>query len=278
MTNKLLGVTLALVGAALLIAVLFWLYVQRSTELPAPVAQTPPVQAVVEAPPPAPAASVPELPAEPAPAPASAAVAAGTSLQDLLVQLLGRKTVLSMLQTDDFARRCVATIDNLGRDKSSARLWPVNPTPGRFSVRAGADGTRIAPDNSLRYTPFVLMVEALDTSSALAAYSYLYPQLQRAYEELGFPGRSFHRRLVEVIELLLATPDLAQPARMVLPVINSPVQPARPWVMYEFEDPAHAARPAGQRLLLRMGPENARRLKARLRDFHQALAPGRPAR
>lgn len=276
MTKKLQGVTLALVGAALLIAALLWLYRQRAAESPAPVVQTPAVQAVVEARPPA--APVAELPAQPASAPASAAVAAGTSLQDLLVQLLGRKTVLTMLQTDDFARRWVATIDNLGRDKASARLWPVNPTAGRFSVQAGAGGTRITPDNSLRYVPFVLMVEALDTDSALAAYSYLYPQLQSAYEELGFPGRSFHRRLVEVIELLLATPDLAEPARVVLPVINSPVQPARPWVLYEFEDQAHAARPAGQRLLLRMGPENARRLKARLRDFHQVLAPGRPAR
>lgn len=278
MTRKLPLVTLALVCAALLIAVLLWLYLQRSAEVPAPVAQTTPIQAVVEAPAPALVASSPEVPAEPASAPASAAIATGTSLHDLLVQLLGRKTVLSMLQTDDFARRWVATIDNLGRDKVSARLWPVNPTAGRFSVQALADGKRIAPDNSLRYAPFVLMVEALDTQAAVAAYTYLYPQLQRSYEELGFPGRSFHRRLVEVVELLLATPDLAEPARMVLPVINSPVQPARPWVLYEFEDPAHTARPAGQRLLLRMGPVNARRLKAKLREFHRALAPARPVR
>ena len=48
----------------------------------------------------------------------------------------------------------------------------------------------------------------------------------------------------------------------------------RPWVRYEFADPQLQALSSGQKALVRMGPDNARRLKAVLADLRHRLAAG----
>lgn len=191
-----------------------------------------------------------------------------------LAELFGRKTMLSMFQTQDFARRFVATIDNLGRSHAPVGLWPVNPTPGRLVIAKKDGGEAIGPDNGQRYTPFVLLVETVDLHKAFAVYARLYPLFQQAYEDIGFPKRYFNDRLVEVIDQLLATPDVSEPLKIHLPKVNGPMQLERPWVLYEFEDPALQSLSAGQKIMLRMGPVNERRLKSRLAEIRRLVTAG----
>lgn len=260
-------------GAAIVTAIaalLFWRQQQPGAPQP-PIAQAPPpVIAQPVAPPPLPPASAPSGPLHPIEAAAIAAsspAATPMNVEDALIELLGRKEVLSAVQTDDFPRRFAATVDNLGRASASPRLWPVNPTPGRFTTQTRGDVTTISADNGRRYTPFVLLVESVDMRHAAATYVHLYPLIQKAYEDLGFPSRHFNDRLVEVIDVLLATPEIEAPLKVVLPTISGPVLPDRPWVLYEFDAPELKALTAGQKILLRMGPVNERRLKAKLAEI-----------
>jgi hypothetical protein len=46
-------------------------------------------------------------------------------------------------------------------------------------------------------------------------------------------------------------------------------------VFYEFADPALEAESAGRKLLLRMGPGNAARVKAKLREIRGRIAAKR---
>jgi hypothetical protein len=101
----------------------------------------------------------------------------------------------------------------------------------------------------------------------------LYPSLQRAYEELGYPKRYFNDRFVDVIDLLLATPEPISAPKVHLPTVNGPVQPQRPWVLYEFDDPQLEGLAAGQKMLLRMGLRNERRVKVRLAELRNLIAP-----
>ena len=198
--------------------------------------------------------------------------AAPRDFQGALDDLFGARTAASTFLVDDFARRLVATIDNLGRSSASSRLWPVVPAAGRFSVAEGVGGTVIGTGNAARYEPFVRLIEEVDLRRLAAAYVQLYPSLQRAYEELGYPKRYFNDRLVDVIDLLLATPEPASPANVHLPTVNGPVQPQRPWVLYEFDDPQLEALTAGQKILVRMGLRNERRVKARLAELRGLIA------
>jgi hypothetical protein len=233
-------------------------------------ASEPPPVAASAAPSGAVAASQPET-VQTAEVPAAASPLAAADIGTALVDLIGRKAVLSFLQVDDFARRLVATVDNLGRNHAPARLWPVNPAPGRFTVEEHDGRTVIAADNSQRYTPFVLLVETVDVARAVELYVRLYPELQKSYEELGYPRGYFNDRLLQVIDQLLATPEVEQPLRVQLTEVKGPIPAEQPWTRYEFADPALESLSAGQKILLRTGEVNARRLKAKLMEFRKEL-------
>jgi hypothetical protein len=229
-------------------------------------AEVPSVQAEAPAAPPEPRIEYPLA----APRPLSAGLS-GAALNRALTDLLGGEAAASLLQLDDFPHRLVATVDNLARPHAPAVLWPVVPTPGRFTVDDREGEPLVAADNASRYTPFVLVAEAVDARRAVDLYVRLYPALQRAYEELGFPGRYFNDRLVEVIDLLLATPQTGYPLTLHLTQVKGPVESLRPWVRYEFADPALESLSAGQKILLRVGPVNQRRLKAKLAEIRREL-------
>jgi hypothetical protein len=190
-----------------------------------------------------------------------------------LTTLLGRKSVLGFLQLDGFVRRVVATVDNLARSQASAKLWPVNPTPQRFTTQKQSNGGEVIhPDNSKRYAALVQMIEAVDTTKAVDLYRGLYPVFQQAYEELGFPKGYFNDRLVQVLDHLIATPMPTEPLAVTLVEVKGTVPSLRPWVRYEFADPEREAMSAGRKMLLRTGPDNQRRLQAKLKEIRQRVA------
>jgi hypothetical protein len=84
---------------------------------------------------------------------------------------------------------------------------------------------------------------------------------EQAYRELGYPGRSFNDRLVEVIDDALAAPQPVTPLRV-----------EAPSVMWRFADPTLEALSAGQKILLRMGVSNARTVRAWLAAFRTFVA------
>jgi Protein of unknown function (DUF3014) len=72
-------------------------------------------------------------------------------------------------------------------------------------------------------------------------------------------------RVVEVIDHLLATPEIEEPLRLI-----------QPRVLYELADPKLQKLSGGQKILLRMGPANLRKLKAKLREIRDGLVAMKP--
>ena len=66
-------------------------------------------------------------------------------------------------------------------------------------------------------------------------YRHFYPLFQQAYVDLGYPDGYFNDRLVEVIDHLLATPDVAGPIKL-----------TQPSVFYQYADPSIEERSAGR--------------------------------
>ncbi|QXL83286.1 DUF3014 domain-containing protein [Comamonas sp. NLF-1-9] len=178
-----------------------------------------------------------------------------------LAQLLGGQRAGAFLQLDAFVRRAVATVDNLAREQAPARMWPVHPMPGRFTVQGEGAAPRIAAENSARYEAFVAFAESVPVAAAARLYARLYPLFQVAYEELGYPGKYFNDRLVAVIDHLLASPEPAEPPAVHLVSVAGQVQSLQPWVRYEFVDPQLQQLSAGQKIMVRVGLDKERRLK-----------------
>lgn len=211
---------------------------------------------------------------EPAPAVPVTLDTSDPVMKQALGDLVGAKVAAERFLLDGFVRRFVVTVDNLDRSHASPRMWPVPPSPGRFEVADAANSPMTSAANAARYTPFVAFAESVDARRAVSLYVKHYALFQQAYEELGYPGRYFNDRLVAVIDTLLATPNPTAPLALRLVEVKGPVKSVRPWVRYEFVDEETEALSSGQKMLLRTGPANEKRLKARLTQVRALLVGG----
>jgi len=231
----------------------YYFWTQRGAQSPAPLAMPePPAEA---APPQAsaePAVRYPVPAAEEEPAkPLPTLENSDAMMRESVTGLVGRKAFEALVHPTELIRRIVATIDNLPRETAPTRVMPLAPVPGAFT--AGGE-------NSARYLPYVRVFDSIDARALVQRYIDSYPLFQRAYAELGFPERNFNDRLVEAIDDLLAAPEIAGPLEL-----------AQPKVLYEFADPDLEGRSAGQKVMMRMGSENAARVKSKLREIRREL-------
>lgn len=157
------------------------------------------------------------------------------------------------------ARNIVATVDNLPREEVSPKVRPVKPVPGAFLV-SREDSLHMATGNQERYRKVVRTFEETDPEQLVALYIRFYPVFQKAYQELGYPGRYFNDRVVTVIDHLLSAPEL-----------DAKVELVQPKVLFEFADPERQNASAGHKVMIRMGVENARRVKAHLKKIRALL-------
>lgn len=174
--------------------------------------------------------------------------------------ILDQEPVGAFFVAKNLIRRIVSTVDNLMRDKVSLKVRVMKPVAGQFLVSGEEGSYTINRDNTARYSAYVPLAEAVDIESLVAIYVRFYPLFQQAYLDLGYPSGYFNDRLVEVIDNLLAAPDVQGPIKLV-----------RPHVLYRFADPKLEALSAGQKMLVRMGSENASRIKAKLREIRRHL-------
>jgi hypothetical protein len=204
---------------------------------------------------------VPPLPVGEAPKSLPTLEQSDAMMREAISGLIGAKPFADMVVPSDFVRRIVATVDNLPRPTAPRRAMPVNPVPGGLASARAGDDTVLDAENYARYVPYVRVLEAVDTNALVYSYLRAYALFQRAYEELGFPGKYFNDRLVEAIDNLVAAPEIAGPVRI-----------TRDKVLYTFADEELENRSAGQKIMIRMGPENAVRVKAKLREIRKAIA------
>lgn len=258
-----------LLGAALIAAAvggyLWWQ--QRGMPMSRPVATTQPAPAPAPSPLP-PAAKPPiEHPIEQAPVAAQAETKAqlpaldnsDTAVRESLAGLVGATRLNSTMLMQNIVHRIVATVDNLPREKLSQKIVPYRNAEGPLRIAGEGEQRTIAPDNVARYAPYMALVRSTDPKQLAALYAKYYPLFQQAYQDLGYPQGYFNDRLVEVIDHLLAAPEIAD-ARL-----------NQPKVLYEYADPSLESRSAGQKILMRIGPEHAREVKAKLREIRREI-------
>ncbi|MGQ0653306.1 MAG: DUF3014 domain-containing protein, partial [Betaproteobacteria bacterium] len=232
----------------------YWYTAMRTPEAPAPAASAPQAAAKPIASAEKPALRLPEPAAPPKPLPTLEN--SDSMMRESLAGLLGRKGFDDFVVPTELVRRIVATVDNLPRQTAPRRMLPLNPVPGVLGTAPAAPAGEFTLDaaNAARYTPYVRVMEAVNPNALVYSYVQAYPLFQRAYEQLGYPGKYFNDRLLEAIDDLLAAPETTGPVRLL-----------RPKVLYEFVDPDLETRSAGQKIMLRMGAENAAKVKAKLR-------------
>jgi hypothetical protein len=245
----------------------------------APVATPPPV--VQEAPPPPPRQvepSPPELPAAPEAEveelPLPPLATSDPEANAAAAGLVGAEAASRYLVSEAVIPKFVATVDVLDGRKVPPNLQAVAGPAGSFEANVDPDPPSVIrnevgdpipqfvidPVNYQRYTPYVEMLEEIEPAEAAATLERYQPLLDEAFRQLGYPDGDFGQRLRSIIDELLATPDVDGPVRLI-----------KPEAYYLFADEELEALSAGQKILLRMGPDNAARVKARLALIRETL-------
>lgn len=165
------------------------------------------------------------------------------------------------LVTDDLARRFVGAVAAVAAGVDPRERVPFLAPEGEFTVRsAPGGGTEIDPASWRRYDPITTAFVSFDTDAAVRLYLQLEPLFEQAHQELGFPADSFGLTMSTALDNVLSVQVPASPPGVTLDVKT-----------YLFDDPGLEAAPPVARQLMRLGPDNAARVQAKLREFRDAL-------
>ncbi|MBC7009408.1 DUF3014 domain-containing protein [Pseudoalteromonas sp. BZK2] len=167
--------------------------------------------------------------------------------------------VMSLMVTDDIIRRGVVYVDNIAKGKVAVSHAPVERPKESFKVIEG-DILTIDPNSYERYTPYVKLFTSLSAAQVIRMYDEYKPLISEAYAEIGYEGDAFTGTLEEAIDVLLDTPE---------PKGDMPL--VRNSVTYQYAYSEWENLPDAQKQLLRMGPENMKKVKAALRNIKAEL-------
>ncbi len=195
----------------------------------------------------------PEMEMEPLPALAE-------STEVVLQELERAEQNITPIQSEQLIRDSVVFIDNLRngvviRDKSI-----IEGSKSRFRVLEQNDKLYIDPRSYDRYNTVVDWFVSLDTDVLVQMLDHYEPLINEALAEIGYPDTQGKIVLTEAIDKLLETPS-----------VGTVIELNDDSVMYRYADPALEALPDAQKQMLRLGPDNIRRVKLKLSALKEAL-------
>ncbi len=181
-------------------------------------------------------------------------------VRDQVTAISTDAAIARWLTTSDLVRNVTRVVQAIAEDRGVARHLEVLRPSQPFAVQQSGGRTTIDPRSYRRYDAMAAAIGSLDPGASAKLYSIFRPRLAEAYGELGFPNTPFDSTLEDALVTLVSTP-----------VPDGPIDVVPKGGTYAFADPRLEALAPAQKQLLRMGPENARAVKAKLREIAIAL-------
>ncbi|MGK0501429.1 DUF3014 domain-containing protein [uncultured Alteromonas sp.] len=169
-------------------------------------------------------------------------------------------SVNRMIVNEGLLQRFVVSVTNLANDEMAPNHQLLTPPEQTFRVYSQAGKQWIDAASYKRYTPYVNMLESFESEALLGMYDIYKGDIQDKYAEIGDLNKNFNEVVLDAIDQLLDTPEV--------PV---PVEVYTDSVTYKYTDPRLENLNEPQKQLLRTGPDNMRRIKAKLREIKVLL-------
>ena len=225
-------------------------------EEPAPSVTTPP-----SAPPPAPVVTeIEELapePPPPLPAPVEEPLPRLEESDDAVRDAVGDIPLgaagQQYLTPGNIIERSASVVYLMAQGDVPYKLLPISRPKASFLF--SDDGTQVVTDPAgfARYDALTQWLESLDLESLSSSLEWFIPLFREAWSYYGEDLAAFDMAVVIMLDLVIATPE----------VDLSETRLIRKEAVWIFEDPAIEGLAPIQKQVLRMGPENAKVLKAK---------------
>ncbi len=157
-------------------------------------------------------------------------------------------------------RRLVTATDLISRNKNPFKqIYAFRPA-GEFQVEQRGDLTFLAVENYERFDALVDALDKIDTQRVVKLYRHIDPLLNEAFAELGDPSRTWKSTLIDSIDQLL-----------LIEVPDTPPELVGQKGIYIYKDQELEASSPLQKLLVRMGKDNAQKCQAKARELRSLL-------
>jgi hypothetical protein len=183
-------------------------------------------------------------------------------VRTLVRALSNHPVVAAWLATNGLIRSFTVAVSNISEGSSPAKQLNALRPGGTFPIVETNGALYLDPRGYARYEKLAAAAESIDAAGAAKLYATLKPRIEDAAGELGLPPGQFDEVLEQSIVLLLRTPVPDRPPQ---------VRPNREGIGYAFADPSLEGLSPAQKTLIRMGTQNARIIKAKLREIALAL-------
>ncbi len=172
---------------------------------------------------------------------------------------------LDWLKVGNFIRLITVVVDNIAEGRSPRpHLGFLAPGKG-FEIMEKDKKLYLDPSGYKRYDSIGDVFSSIDAQKAAQTFEVLKPLFQQAYRELGYPKKDFRDTLIRAIVVLLLTPAVQGDILL---------EEEEMGINYRFDDDHLEKLMNAQKHLIRMGPENSRKIQSKL--FQIAVALGVP--
>ena len=228
-------------------------------EEPAPTVTAPPpepppspIMTTIEEPAPEPPEPPPPLP-EPVEDPLPRLEESDDAVRDAVGDIPLGTAGQQYLMPGNIIERSASLIYLMAQGDVPYKLLPVSRPKAAFPIRD--DGTQVVTDPAgfERYDALTQWLQSLDLESLLSSLEWFIPLFREAWSYYGEDPAAFDMAVVMALDLMIATPEIDLSEARVI----------RKEAVWIFEDPAIEGLAPIQKQVLRMGPENAKILKAK---------------
>lgn len=175
-------------------------------------------------------------------------------VRDLVAGLSSHPQLARWLVTDGLIDRYVSVVLDLAGGSSPLEHVEFLRPEEDFRVRSGSgDRQTIDPESYQRWNLLAETFASLDVEGTVRLHRQLRPLIEEAWEARGIPDMSFDHALARALNTLRDAEIPRDPPEVVL--VEG---------IWEFADPELEALPGAQKALIRMGPENADRIRAQV--------------
>ena len=182
-------------------------------------------------------------------------------LKPLLSALSSRPEMARWLATDDLVRQIASAIDQAADGNTPARDFSMLKPQARLATKGRPSNRTIDPDSYHRFDSLVAALTTIDPAAVARAYRTIRPRLNEAYQAMGNPNRDVDNALRNAIDVVLDTPVVQGPVRLV----------EGGGAAWDYADPELESLLPTQKQLVRMGPENAEKILVWLRGLKSSL-------
>lgn len=165
------------------------------------------------------------------------------------------------LMTDQLLRKLVVMVNDFAQNLRPYRHFKFFKLAKPFTVSKDEQGMYIDKASYQRYDRLAAAVNALDVDGAMKLFQRYRPLIQQVFDEFGYPD---NHRLEDIFVKALAN-------IMQAPIVDGKIRVYRPTVRYKFTDAALEKLNPVQKQLLRMGPENTRKIQNKCRQLLEKL-------